>query len=275
MKIIISHDVDHQTAWEHIRDGILVKFWLRNSFELLAGSISPKNYRDMLAELISNRWQYVEPLMQFDNEHKVPATYFVGVNQGLGLSYSLSSASACIQRIIQDGFEVGMHGICFDDLQGIQEEYARFRAVSGLSDFGIRMHYLRMGNHTLADLAKAGYAYDASTFQISGPSLMDGFVEFPLHIMDVRVLYQDSRYKTVSLQLAQEFTRKVIHQVNQAGLPYLTILFHDRYFCDAFSKWREWYIWTIEHLQEQGLEFINYKNACQEVKYNLNSVGGL
>lgn len=266
MKIIISHDVDHQTAWEHAWDGILVKFWLRNSYELLAGSISFENYKNMLAELISNRWQYIEPLIQFDNEHHIPATYFVGVNQGLGLSYSLPIATECIQRIMRSGFEVGVHGICFDDLQGIREEYTRFLTVSSLSDFGIRMHYLRMGNQTLADLAKVGYSFDASSFQLSGPSVMDGIVEFPLHIMDVRVLYQDSKYKTVSLRQAQELTYKVIRQVEQAGLPYLTILFHDRYFCDAFSKWRDWYIWLVEDLRSRGFEFISYKVACQEVR---------
>lgn len=265
MKVIISHDVDHLTVWEHLMDGILLKFWLRNSMGLLAGTVSPANIRSMLTEMLDNRWQYIDALTQFDREHGIPASYFVGVNNGYGLSYSLSSASTCIQSIRRSGFDVGVHGIGFDNFLAIQEERSRFQNIAELNDFGIRIHNLRMGHETLADLAKAGYSFDTSEYQIHGPYKLNGIVEFPLHLMDVRVFEQGHKYKTVSLKRAKEFTCKVIDQVEQTSLPYLTILFHDRYFCNAFSKWREWYIWLIETLKGRGLEFISYRTACQEV----------
>jgi len=40
MKVIISHDIDHITVFEHKKDLILPEFILRSSVELLLGSVS-------------------------------------------------------------------------------------------------------------------------------------------------------------------------------------------------------------------------------------------
>ena len=39
MKVIISHDIDHITAREHLTDTIIPKFIIRNKIELLTGKI--------------------------------------------------------------------------------------------------------------------------------------------------------------------------------------------------------------------------------------------
>ena len=269
MKVIISHDVDHLTAWEHLQDGILLKFLLRHSFEFISGSVTLSNFKSIGGELLQNRWEHLDEIMQFDRAHQVPATYFVGVANGMGLSYSKQNAHRCIQRIREGGFEVGTHGICFDDPQGIQEEHDRFQSFSGLSNFGIRLHYLRMAETTLDHLAQAGYSYECSVYGLKGPFRLHNLIEFPLQLMDVRVFYQTQNFKTVPLKQAQEFTLKVIDQTASTGLPYLSIMFHDRYFCSTYGKWRDWYIWLIEYLQDQGFGWVNYQYARQEIINNL------
>ena len=42
-----------------------------------------------------------------------------------------------------------------------------------------------------------------------------------------------------------------------------TNLFHDRYFCDAYDDFREWYIWAINYFKANKFEFIDYLKAVE------------
>lgn len=65
MKIIISHDVDHITAWEHRKDLIIPKFLVRNTIELTIGSITGKEYLLGFSSLFKNKWHNVKDLIDF------------------------------------------------------------------------------------------------------------------------------------------------------------------------------------------------------------------
>ncbi|MDP8205802.1 MAG: hypothetical protein P9L92_03985 [Candidatus Electryonea clarkiae] len=138
IKAIVSHDVDHLTTWEHYKDLIIPKYIIRNSIQLLSGGISLGEWTNMLGDLLSKEWNNIEEVMSFDKEHGVPSTFFLGVNNGLGLSYSVSSAEKWVARILANDFDVGVHGIAFDDLASIQREFQTFKTISGLHSFGIR-----------------------------------------------------------------------------------------------------------------------------------------
>ena len=101
MKIIISHDVDHITVWEHKKDLIISKFIVRSFIEFGLGYISPVELKIRFKSLLENKWQNIEELMQFDKENEIPSTFFVGIVNGLGLSYSLKDAEFWIKRIQQ------------------------------------------------------------------------------------------------------------------------------------------------------------------------------
>jgi hypothetical protein len=148
MKIIISHDVDHITVSEHFRDSIIPKFIIRSKIEFLTGKISFKQYFLRFKHLLQNKWQNINELMEFNLQNNIPATFFIGVNNGLGLNYSLKLSEKWIKKIIEKGFDCGVHGIAFQNQADIDIEYKIFREISGLDKFGIRMHYLRMDTNT-------------------------------------------------------------------------------------------------------------------------------
>ena len=165
MKVIISHDVDHIKVWEHKRDLIIPKFIARSFIEFVLGYISFFELKNRGKSIIENRWQNLEELLQFDKENDVPSTFFIGVNNGVGLSYSLKNAKLWIKIIQQKGFDVGVHGIAFDDYIVIEKEYELFKDILKSNNFGIRMHYIRSTSKTLDFLNRAGYLFDSSLYK--------------------------------------------------------------------------------------------------------------
>ena len=74
MKIIVSHDVDHITAWEHWRDLVVPKALVRSSIELISGKIGLVEYFLRFREVALNKYQYLDELMRFDRENDVAST---------------------------------------------------------------------------------------------------------------------------------------------------------------------------------------------------------
>jgi len=266
MKIIISHDIDHITVWEHKRDLIIPKFIVRNSIELVTGSIGFPEYFLRLKSLAKNKWQNLEELTAFDKENKVPSTFFIGVNTGLGLSYSLENTKYWATKIIEKGFDVGVHGVEFNNMKGIKKEYETFKQISRLSSFGIRMHYLRNSENTLQFLNDVGYIFDSTLYKLEKPFKIGNLWEFPLYIMDSHLFNDNSKWQNQTLEQAEDRTKKIVEEANKKGIKYLTILFHDRYFSNSFKSWKDWYIWMIGYLKSCGFEFTTYREAIQKLE---------
>lgn len=273
MKIIISHDVDHITAWEHTRDLIIPKFIIRSSFEFLSGKISVKEYLNRCRGFISNKWQNLEELMTFDKEGGIPATFFVGVAKGKGLSYNLADATYWIKRIVDNGFDVGLHGIAYQNYREMQKEYEIFIQASGLEKFGIRIHYLKLADCTLECLSKLGYLYDATTFKSKKVIKIGNLLEFPVHIMDTDLFCRGGGYQKLNLKQVMDKTKNILDQSLNKDVKYFTLLFHDRYFCDSYKAWRDWYIWVVDQLKESGFKFISYQEALSNEEVLLSSRG--
>jgi hypothetical protein len=265
VKIIVSHDVDHITVWEHKYDLIVPKFICRSFIEAALRSISISEIRNRFNDLLKNKWQNLEEIAQFDKENDVPSTFFIGVNNGVGLSYSPRSAEYWMKIILNKGFDVGIHGISFADYDGIRSEYEMFKSLSGLQKFGIRMHYLRNAANTVVALSQAGYMFDSTLYKFENPFKTGNMWEFPLHIMDGYLFYKNSRWQNQTLEQAKDQTKQAVEKAEKGNLNYLTILFHDRYFSKGFETWKEWYIWVIGYLRDNGFKFINYKNAVLEL----------
>jgi hypothetical protein len=153
MKVIFSHDIDHLTVKEHLSDTIIPKFIIRNKIELFTGKISFKEFNLRIKKLFKNKLNNIEELIKYNEKHDIPGTFFIGVNNGVGLNYSLELASEWISFITKSGVDCGVHGIAYDKYEDVKKEYDLFKSISGLTDFGIRMHYLRNDKNTFSNLS--------------------------------------------------------------------------------------------------------------------------
>jgi len=268
MKAIVSHDIDHLTLSEHyFRDLIVPKFFVRSHIELLSGKISLGEFHHRLADVFKDKWQHLEELHHFNSSHTVPATYFIGVCRGEGLSYSLRQSAFWIQKLQQMGCEVGPHSIAHESREHITKEYDLFKKLSGSHSFGTRMHYIRQGEQTFAHLANAGYAFDSSEMAYKAPYKVGNMWEFPFQIMDSYIIEKPRQWQSRNFGQCCDATRRIIDEVARLGLPYLGIDFHDRYFSPSHKTWKDWYMWLIEYLASHHVEFVSFATAIDELEH--------
>ena len=267
MKAIVSHDIDHLTLSEHyLKDLIVPKYFVRSYIELISGKISVSELLNRYADVFKNKWQHIEDLHQFNSKHKVPSTYFIGINNGIGLSYSLEKATLWIQKLLEMGCEVGVHGIEFETLEKIKAEHSVFATISKQQNFGTRMHYIRTDDQTFTNMAQAGYIFDSSEMGFKAPYKIGSMWEFPFQIMDGYIIEKPKQWQSKNFKHSCEETKYIIDKAAALNLPYLGIDFHDRYFSDSHKTWKDWYIWLIEYLTTQKIEFVNFKQAIKELE---------
>jgi len=264
MKIIVSHDVDHLNVTEHWKDLIIPKLVLRSSIEYAKGYISTGELKGRISGLFSNKLQNLEELMQFDKKHGIPSTFFVGVENGLGLSYPFKKACNWISRIEENGFDVGVHGIHFDNLTKVIEEKKKFGEIVKTKRFGIRLHYLRRTERTGEYLAQAGYIFDSSEYGLKNPYKIGGMWEFPLHMMDT-YLISTNGLQSGNLKEIKAKTMSLFKKALNLHLMYFSILFHDVYYSNYYSVWKAWYEWFIKWVKLKDIEFISFSKAIEEI----------
>ena len=263
MKVLVSHDVDHIGFYEHMFDGIAEKFFIRSFLELAIGRISFGTLHERIRRSRKNSWNNIEAILDFDSNNGIPSTFFVGVSNGLGLSYGFEDAVRTIQLIQRFGFDVGVHGIAFDDPILVKKEHDKFLAATGKGDFGIRLHYLRLSSTTKSLLNQAGYLYDATELRFGGPSMEDNLVELPITVMDGRLLEQKPfGVQVCDFELVMDRTRRIIETAETSGSNYFSLLFHDRYFSSEYPFWKRWYIQTILLLKSKGHEFVSHRDTA-------------
>jgi peptidoglycan/xylan/chitin deacetylase (PgdA/CDA1 family) len=270
MKVIISHDVDHITVSEHLNDLIIPKHLVRMQLELFLSKISFKEYYLRYTKLLKNKWNNIVEIIDFNEKNNIPATFFVGVNNGVGLNYNLDLAAEYIYKIVSRGFDCGVHGIAFEQQIEIQKEYNTFKEISGLENFGIRMHYLRNDPETIEKLANAGYTFDSTVYGIKQHYSVGNMLEFPLHIMEGYELEAGKKYQSQTWELALQTTISKIKLAQSKNIEYLTILFHDRYFDDSYLSWKIWYEKVVEYCKAENLVFVSYKEAIDAVNKSSN-----
>lgn len=267
MKIIISHDVDHLYVWDHLkRDLIMEKLWIRSTYHLLKGAISPGTllYRYMMP--FHNRMNRIEELMEFDKEHNIPSVFFFGMDNVLGMSYHKQQAYPEIRKVLEKGFDAGVHGVEYRDPGKMKKEHDDFAVISGLGQFGIRNHYVRFDDETFEKQELAGYLFDSTWFdkemeELKKPYKVGNMWEFPLHIMDGYIC------KEGRLEEGIKRTFATIERARETGMQYCTILFHDYLFDDRYSpQMKRWYMETVRYCEEMGYGFISYRDAIRELE---------
>lgn len=267
MKAIISHDIDHIKVTEHLfKDVIVPKYMARMHVELFTGRISLREYILRWSDFFKNKWQNIDELITFNNINGVPSSFFIAVNRGVGLNYSNESALVWIEQMKARSCELGIHGIEFDNQAAIKKEYDLFAELTGLKEFGIRMHYVRSTAETFRLMAKAGYRYDSTEHAFKNPYKIDSMWEFPFQLMDGWVIENGKSWQSVSLEKAKENTIKIIDKAHELKLGYFGIDFHDRYFSHSFKTWLNWYMWLVEYLRQNRIPFVNHHQAIAELE---------
>lgn len=267
MKIIISHDVDHLQSTDHIfHDLIIEKFWIRAFIHLIQRRITVRTFISRLKYPFLKRYERIKEIMDIDKKNGIPSTFFFGVERGLGMSYGKKKVKSYIFQVTQEKFDIGLHGIAFEEPNKMKKEHDIFAEITGINQFGIRMHYVRKAPGTLLALEKVGYMFDTTEFDKKGkifgkPYKVENIWEFPLHIMDGYIL------KNKSLKEGIIATKKAIEQAEKEKAPYCTILFHDYlYNKSCFPLEYSWYNWLIKYLTQNHYEFISYRDAIKELE---------
>lgn len=263
LKIIVSHDIDHWRWSDHLtKDTFLAKYIARIGLLWLSGRLDSRIAFQRMLLLRKAEQHCLAELIDFNNQRGVPATFFLGVANGLSLSYSLETSAEIVHWLRERGVDrIGIHGIAFDDPAGIAEERRRFESIAASADFGIRMHYLRNSDRTLQLLTEAGYSFDSTTYGIRAPYFVDGMLEFPVSVMDGRLLSMGRN----DMSFVKRQTLKNLRDAEESRAGYFTINFHDVYFSAAFPDHFEWYVWLIDHLVEHGYEFTDFLQARSEL----------
>lgn len=267
MKIIISHDVDHLYPLDHLKkDLILEKLWVRSFLHLCSGKIGFKTFLFRLTLPFRKRMHRIEELMAFDRAHGIPSVFFFGMDNVLGMSYSREKAAPVIRKVLEAGFDAGVHGVDYQDAGKIKAEHDAFQTLSGMASFGLRNHYVRFDEDTFQKMERAGYLFDSTWFnkkklELRAPYKVGRMWEFPLHIMDGYICFPGK------LKEGLEATRAAIRRAEAEGMPYCTILFHDYQYDSRYDpEMKLWYEETVRFCEENGYSFISYRDAIRELE---------
>jgi hypothetical protein len=266
MKIIISHDVDNLTVMEHRKDLVVCKYLVRCMIEWANGSLAREEVRHRFKELVSNQWNRIDEIIEYNRENRIPTSFFVAVRNALGLSYSTENAHRWIRRIEQRGCRVGLHGIEFQNPDRMKSERALFEKATREKSFGIRMHYLRSHPDTKRHLSRLGYAFDSTDFGVIDCYRSEGIWEFPIQLMDVDLIFKNKKFQTESFDAIRRRTLSIFKKVRDSKARFLTVNFHDRYFSPAARVFRDWYLWINDFFLSQRFEYTDFYGAMRELE---------
>jgi hypothetical protein len=267
VKIIISHDIDHFYWSDHfLKDLFIPKYIIKNTLFLLRRQIPFSLYCARIKSFSSNRFSRLKELVEFNRENEIPATYFMGVNNALNLSYSERTARQIVDFLKINLLPVHLHGIAYNQLDEMRNEREKFIRIAGkgANDHGIRMHYLRNSKTTLDNVATLQYDFDSTLYELKNPFLISNTIEFPVSMMEVYVV----QYQDIDFEKVRKDTVNRIQKALEIGLNYFTIIFHDHHFSDSFPLHKKWYERVIQYLKERKFEFTDFKKASADIRLN-------
>ncbi len=223
---------------------------------LMKGQINWSLYLNRLK--LYGRMHHIPELIRFYNQNGLKACFFFGMDNAIRLSYNYQDTRPWIRLVLENGHEAGVHGMETRNLLGIAKEHARFKQISGLDQFGIRTHYLRLSGYAHELFAQVGYTFDSSMQGIFEPFKVGPLWEIPISIMDASLVPRSQLNQDLNL-----WKKNTIMTLNRAignNQSVFVINFHDLFFDSArFPIIVEWFKWLIEYLIENKFEFCTFK----------------
>ncbi len=286
----LTHDVDHPILRNHRFDHTLAGFLYRSTFGSL---VAVARGRLDLQRLIQNwgaalslplvhcglaRDIWRDSLMAYAGlEHGLGATFFVipfkgrpgrpfngTVSPRRAAPYEPSEIGDELRRLIASGCEVGVHGLdAWCDSVGGGVERDQIADVTGVSELGVRMHWLWFDERSPAALEQAGFSYDstvgfnqtvgfrAGTTQAYRPLTATHLLELPLHVMDTALFYPS--YLDLSPAEARSLVGTLLDQAVTFGGA-LTVNWHDRSIAPE-RLWGGFYFWLLQNLKARQAWF--------------------
>jgi len=262
MNIILSHDIDHLSRREHWGDAFLLKHIVRDILEFISGKINRQDFHARVADFTGGKWCNALAIADFERSQGLSSTFFLAVNKGYGLSYSAENAIPIIDELRLKGFEIGLHS------QGISEEElrveaSRFSHLLGFFPEGVRAHYLRKAADHLVIKERVGFRFDTTEYDIAQSKQFGAITEIPISIMDSDLFYAGSRLQQRSLNESKSESERILDKAEETGIPFFVINFHDRYFCEAYRDFRDWYVWYINLLVQRNFHFASFTDAIE------------
>ncbi|MFZ3202054.1 MAG: hypothetical protein WA175_13000 [Candidatus Acidiferrales bacterium] len=286
----LTHDVDHPSIRQHKLDHTMFGFLYRAIF----GSLRKFVRGQMPIQDLFRNWMAALKLpfvymglakdfwREFDDrylelEGGLPSTFFVipfrsrpgstsrGQAPMLRAScYGAQDVADTIRKLIAAGREVGLHGIdAWVEGSKAREELEEIRSLTGVSETGVRMHWLYYNQQSPVVLEKAGAAYDstvgynetvgyrAGTTQVFKPLGTNRLLELPLHVMDTALFYP--AHLALSPKQAKALLDSMVGNAVHFGGT-LTINWHDRSLAPE-RLWGGCYRDLIQDLKSRGVWF--------------------
>jgi hypothetical protein len=286
----LTHDVDNpsirQHEWDHTMFGFLYRAVFGSLGNLLRGRIRVRSLlRNWAAALklpfvhmgiAKDFWHGFED-RYLELEKGLSSTFFVipfkndpgknfnGQTPGFRAArYSAADIADSIRKIVAAGCEVGLHGIdAWLDSSRSHEELEEIRRLTGVSEIGVRMHWLYYDQQSPVALEKAEAAYDstigynetvgyrAGTTQVYKPLEVTRLLELPLHVMDTAMFYP--AYLGLSPRQAKTVVGHIADNATQLG-GCLTVNWHDRSLAPE-RLWDTSYRDLVQDLKSRGAWF--------------------
>ncbi len=274
--VCLTHDIDilflsgRKIAKEYIR--ALKKFDIKNTIETIISSLYKRKSRLFNFEFI----------MDVEKKYGAKSTFFIMAidKWDFEFNYRVEELKDEIRYIIENGFEIGLHGgyETYKDIDRMKKEKERVENISLKEVIGYRNHYLRFKIPITWELLKeAGFEYDSTfgytemlgfkngmchpfkPFNVNSYEFIDIF-EFPLNIIDETLFTRMG----LSFETAWEVVSMMIDETEK-NKGVITILWHNTNF---FGERLEFY--------ERILEYCSDKNAwitsCEDIwRYFFNS----
>jgi len=295
----LTHDVDHPSVRAHKWDltvfGFLFRAVFLSMWDLIRGRVSLRDLVRNWVAALKLPFVYLglakDPWCDFADrylevENGICSTFFVIPFKGYpGKStnrraamlrashYQADEIANTIQKLKAAGCEVGLHGIdaWVDSARG-RAEIDEICRLTGISEVGVRMHWLYYDAQSPTVLEESGAAYDATigynetvgyragTVQVYKPPQARHLLELPLHVMDTALFYQS--YLGLSARQARDVVEGMVEKAARFG-GCLTINWHDRSLAPE-RLWDTPYREVIHNLKERGAWF---STAAQAVAW--------
>jgi peptidoglycan/xylan/chitin deacetylase (PgdA/CDA1 family) len=172
--------------------------------------------------------------------------------------YDIDDIKDMVQKLINHGFEIGLHGIDAWHSQALaSQELKRIAEITGQSELGIRMHWLCFDEGSPKILDQAGFIYDSTigynetigyrsgTTQVFQTAGVYNLLELPQHIQDISLLSPNQRGLTE--KQAWEKCKNMLHDAIEHG-GVLTLLWHIRSLAPE-RLWEDFYLRLISELK--------------------------
>jgi peptidoglycan/xylan/chitin deacetylase (PgdA/CDA1 family) len=285
----LTHDVDHvgirNHQFDHTMFGFLYRATIGSMLDVAAGK---KTFAQLAANclaalklpfvqlgLVRDFWYQFDHYVEIENG--AASTFFVIPKKGeTGLdangsrppkraaSYDAAGLKDILRQLGTAGKEIGVHGLdAWRDAAAGRTERDIISQLTGVTELGVRMHWLYFGEQSHAELERAGFTYDstvgyngtvgyrAGTTQVFKPLTTAKLLELPMHVMDTALFYPS--YLNLSPRQAVEKVRPLIADAVHFG-GVLTVNWHDRSLAPE-RLWDGSYRRLLEEFKAKGAWF--------------------